>query len=150
RQGEHAKAEPFFRDALEIYEAHLQSYAELKAEAPALNRLANLPPMGAGFLTVSRHLPPRTEHYEPVWQQKAFLARIFERRHLDTLASADGETRELALELRSARERLARLMVVPLPDPKAHAERLKKLTEEKEEAEQKLARRLKVAAPARK
>jgi CHAT domain-containing protein len=39
---------------------------------------------------------------------------------------------------------------VPLPDPKAHAERLARLTEEKERAEQNLARRLKVTAPARK
>jgi CHAT domain-containing protein len=148
-QGEYARAEPFLRDALAVYEAQLRNFAELKAEAEALNRLAEFPLTRDTFLTVSRHLPPRAEHYEPVWQQKAFLTRIFERRHLDTLAgSADDETRALARELRGARERLARLTVVPLPDPKAHAERLQKLTEEKEEAEQKLARRLSVAAPA--
>jgi CHAT domain-containing protein/Tfp pilus assembly protein PilF len=150
-QGEYARAEPFFRDALAVYEAQLRNFADLKAEAEALNRLAALPHTRDGFLTASRHVPPRAEHYQPVWQQKAFLTRIFERRHLDTLAgSADDETRALSLELRGARERLARLTVVPLPDPKAHAERLRKLTEEKEEAEQKLARRLSVSAPARK
>jgi CHAT domain-containing protein len=150
-RGEYAKAEPFFRDALAMFEAQLRTFADLKAEAEALNRLAAFPATRDAFLTVSRHLPPRAEHYEPVWQQKALLARIFERRHLDTLAaSADDETRALFLELRGARERLARLTVVPLPDPKAHAERLQKLTEEKEETEQKLARRLKVSAPARK
>jgi CHAT domain-containing protein len=146
-RGEYAQAEPFLRDALAMYEAHLRIHADLKAEAEALNRLAEFPLTRDGFLTVSRHLPPRAEHYEPVWRQKAFLARIFERRHLDTLASTDDETRGLSLDLRSARERLARLLVVPLPDPKAHAERLQKLTDEKEEAEQKLARRLKVTAP---
>jgi CHAT domain-containing protein/Tfp pilus assembly protein PilF len=149
-QGEYVRAEPFLRDALAMHEAQLRTYADLKSEAEALNRLADFPFTRDAFLTVSRHLPPRAEHYEPVWQQKSFLTRIFERRHLDTLASTDDETRGLSLDLRSARERLARLMVVPLPDPKAHAERLKKLTDEKEEAEQKLARRLKLTVPAKK
>jgi CHAT domain-containing protein/Tfp pilus assembly protein PilF len=149
-QGESARAEPFLRDALAIYEAHLRIYADLKAEAQALNRLAAFPVTRDVFLTVSRHLPPRAEHYQPVWQQKALLARVFERRHLDTLASTDDEARALVVELRSARERLARLAVVPLSDPKAHAERFQQLTQEKEEAEQRLARRLKVTAPARK
>jgi CHAT domain-containing protein/Tfp pilus assembly protein PilF len=146
-QGEYAKAEPFYRDALVMYEAHLRHFADLKAEAEALNHLAAFPLTRDGFLTVSRHLSLRPEHYQLVWQRKASLARIFERRHLDVLASADDQTRQLGLELRSARDRLARIAVVPLPDPKAHAQRLKKLTEEKEEAEQKLARHLKVTAP---
>jgi CHAT domain-containing protein/Tfp pilus assembly protein PilF len=146
-QGEYARAEPLYREALAINQAQLRRFAALKSEAEALNRLADFPLTCDGFLTVSRHLPPRAEHYEPLWQSKSALTRILERRHLDTLASADDETRALALELRSARDRLARLTVVPLPDPDAHAERLRKLTEEKEEAEQKLARRLRVTAP---
>jgi CHAT domain-containing protein/Tfp pilus assembly protein PilF len=149
-QGEYTRAERFYRDALAMYEAQLRTFAGLKAEAEALNRLAQLPRTRDGFLTVSRHLPPQAEHYQPVWQQKAFLARIFERRHLDALTSEDDDTRGLSRDLRSAREQLTRLMVVPLPDPMAHAERLQKLTEEKEEAEQKLARRLKVSAPTKK
>jgi CHAT domain-containing protein/Tfp pilus assembly protein PilF len=146
-RGEYAQAETSFHDALVMYEAQLRTFADLKAEAEALNRFAQFPNTRDAFLTVSRHLPPRADHYEPVWQQKAFLARIFERRHLDTLASQDDDTRALSLALRSARDRLARLAVVPLADPKAHAEHLKKLTEEKEEAEQQLACRLKVTAP---
>ncbi len=146
-QGEYAKAEVCIRDAAAMYAAQLRTFADLKAEAEALNLLAAFPLTRDDFLTVSRHLSPRAEHYQPVWQQKALLARIFERRQLDLLGSADDQTRQLALELRSARERLARLTVVPLPDPKAHAERLRKLTEEKEVAEQKLARHLKVTAP---
>jgi tetratricopeptide (TPR) repeat protein len=149
-QGEYAQAEPFLRDALSVYEAQLRNFADLKAEAEALNRLLQFPRTRDGFLTLSRHLLPRAEHYQPVWQQKALLARVFERRHLDTLASTDDEARALAVELRGARERLARLTVAPLADPKAHAERLQQLTQEKEEAEQKLARRLKLSAPAKK
>jgi CHAT domain-containing protein/Tfp pilus assembly protein PilF len=146
-QGEDTKAEPFFREALVMRQGLFRHYADLKSEAEALNHLKQFPLTRDGYLTVSRHLPPHPDHYEPLWQGKSALTRIAERRHLDTLASADDETRKLALELRSARERLARLTVVPLADPKAHAERLRQFTEEKEAAEQKLARRLKVVLP---
>jgi CHAT domain-containing protein/tRNA A-37 threonylcarbamoyl transferase component Bud32/Tfp pilus assembly protein PilF len=148
-QGEYARAEPFFRDALEMYAAQLRSFADLKSEAEAFNRLADLPPTRDGFLTLSRHLPPRAQHYQLLYQGKSALSRIFERRHLDVAASQDDEARTLSRELSSARGRLARLTVVPLPDPQAHAARLQELTEQKEEVEQKLARRLKVIAPPR-
>jgi CHAT domain-containing protein/Tfp pilus assembly protein PilF len=149
-QGEYARAEPYLRDALAIYAAQLRNFADLKSEAEALNRLAQFPGTLNGALVVSRHLPPRAEHYQPLWQRKSALTRIFERRHLDALATQDDDTRRLALDLRGARDRLARLTVVPLPDPTAHAQRLQALTEEKERAEQKLASRLNVQASTRK
>jgi tetratricopeptide (TPR) repeat protein len=128
-QGEHAKADAFLRDALDMDQAQLRSFAELKSEAEALNRFQAIPLTRDVFLTISRELPPRAEHYEPLWQGKSALTRIFERRHLDTLASTDDETRALALDLRIARERLARLTVggaETRPPPEGHCSRAAK------------------------
>ncbi len=148
--GEYAGAEPLLRDALRMNEDLLRAHADLTSEAEALNRLANFPLTRDVFLTLCRHLPPRPEHYLPIWRARAALTRLLERRHLDTAGSQDEETRRLALELRGARERLARLVVHPLPDPKDHAERLQRLTGEKEAQERRLAQRLQLTLPPRK
>ncbi len=93
------------------------------SEAEALNQLAALPIARDSFLTVTRHASPASS-YAAVWQSKAALTRIVERRQRDLLVTKDDEARRLGLDLRTARQRLARLALVPLADPGKHAERL--------------------------
>src|SRR5262249_13883015 len=64
-------------------------------------------------------------------------------------ASRDPDARHIALDFRAARQRLARALLSPGPDPAAHARRVASLTEDKEELERRLSRRLRLAAPAR-
>src|SRR5260370_36526095 len=70
-QGEYARAEPFCREALKMYRAHLRRLAEVSAEAAALNFAATFPLTHDAYLSVSRHLSATTAVYEETWQRKA-------------------------------------------------------------------------------
>ncbi len=146
-RAEYGPAETLLVRALAMDETLLGHFSDLKPEAEALNYLASLPLTRDGFLTTTRHLPPRPDHYDPVWTAKAFLTRIAERRHRDLLATQDPDAGKLGGELQTARQRLSRLAVVPLPDAKEQAHRLQELTREKEGLERRLAERLHVTRP---
>jgi CHAT domain-containing protein/Tfp pilus assembly protein PilF len=144
--GEHAKAEPLLREALAMYDQLLRQYADLAAEAESRNFAGKLPLTRDGLLSNSRHLPQGAAAYDALWDSRAVLTRLQERRHHDLVASADSETATLADELRSTSRSLARLLLSPGRDVEAHRQTARQLTQAKEELEKRIAARLRLAA----
>jgi CHAT domain-containing protein len=130
-QGQPARAEPLFRRALEMYTRSAAAVAASAPEATALNYLASLPFARDDFLSVTRK-SEKADAYTPVWQSKAALSRIYERRHLAVLAASSREARSLwngVLALRRERENL---LLAPADPAKARARnnRLDEIDEE--------------------
>jgi CHAT domain-containing protein len=144
--GEHARAEPLFREALAMYDQLLRQYADLAAEAESRNFAGKLPLTRDGMLSNSRHLAEGAAAYEALWDSRAVLTLLQERRHHDLVASADPETAALADDLRSTRRSLARLLLSPGRDVEAHRQTARQLTQAKEELEKRIAARLRLAA----
>src|SRR5262249_7416702 len=118
------------------------------SEANALSYAGSLPLTRDGLLSVSRYLR-RTDAttYLHVWRGKAALTRLLERRHQAILRAASDTSdqsrakkiRDLGRDLRATRQQLARLLLTPSKDPKAHTKRLQQLSTAKEELEEQLA-----------
>jgi CHAT domain-containing protein len=144
--GEYARAEPLLREALAMYVGLVRQYADLAAEAESRNFAGKLPLTRDGLLSNSRHLAQGAAAYDALWDSRAVLTRLQERRHRDLLASADPETAALADELRSTRRRLARLLLSPGRDAEARRQTALQLTRAKEELERRIAVRLRLAA----
>jgi CHAT domain-containing protein len=107
-QGEYASAEPLFRRAVAMFVASAAALAASAPEATSLNYLARLPLTRDGYLSVTR-AASRADAYEAVWQSKAALSRLYERRHLAVLAASSPDARSLwdaVLTLRRQREEL--------------------------------------------
>jgi CHAT domain-containing protein/Tfp pilus assembly protein PilF len=130
-QGEYSKAEPLYARALKMYGSSAAALASSAPEATALNYLSSLPLTRDGYLSGTRHLP-KADSYLAVWQSKAALSRIYERRHLAVLAAASPKLRNLwqsILSLRRERERL--LLASANPDrAKARDKRLEAIDED--------------------
>jgi CHAT domain-containing protein len=144
--GEYDKAEPLFKEALDMYGDLAWRYADLVGEAEALNFLATQPLARDALLSASRHRPG-TATYDAVWSDGAALTRLQQRRHRDLMASRDSDARDLGRQLTDARQRLAALLLHPLPDPAEHRKEVQKRTDAKEELEKRLARQLHLDAP---
>jgi CHAT domain-containing protein len=143
--GEHGKAETLLREALGMYRDLLLRYAGLAAEAECLNFLANQPLSRDFFLSATRHPTPSAAAYDALWDSRASITRLQERRHRDLMASRDKGTRDLADQLRQARGDLARRLLRPLTDADQQRAEVQKLTDAKEDLEKRIARKLKVA-----
>jgi CHAT domain-containing protein/tetratricopeptide (TPR) repeat protein len=146
-QGEYAKAEPYCRDALRLQQRQFDRLAENAAEAAALNFATSLPLYFDLFLSVQRRFAEDAAAYDVVWKSRAPLMRILQRRHLDMHASQDPVAQKLALELQSARQRLAHLLLSPAKDAAEHKKKLDELTDAKENLEKQLARQLGLHQP---
>jgi CHAT domain-containing protein len=142
--GQYAQAEPLCREALDMNQRLLREYAELAAEAECLNYAARQPPTRDAFLSVSRRLPG-SPAYDAVWNARAALTRLQERRHRDLLASRDTQTAELAQQLHVTRLILARRLLRPLADAERQRADVQKLTDTKEDLEKRIARTLQLA-----
>jgi CHAT domain-containing protein len=143
--GEHGKARPLSREAVTMYQRLLLNYADLAAEAESRNYLATQPLASDAFLSVSRHLPDSPSDYETLWQSRAALTRLEERRHRDFMASRDRQTAALADQLRLTRLSLAGMLMKPGRDAEAHHKKIEQLTETKEDLEKRIAAKLKLA-----
>jgi CHAT domain-containing protein/Tfp pilus assembly protein PilF len=147
-QGEYAKAEPYYRDALTMHQALTTDRAQSAGEAPALNFAASLPRTRDGFLSVTRHLPDATvPSYVRLWQTKAALTRVYERRHLAVLAATSSEVHQrwqMLLALRRQRERLL-LASVPT-NPTARDQQLAELSQQIDRRDRELLQLLPAAA----
>jgi CHAT domain-containing protein len=130
-QGEYGKAEPLFGRALKIYGSSAAGLAATAAEATALNYLSSLPLSRDAYLSVTRHLP-KADAYQAVWQSKAALSRIYERRHLAVLAAGSPQARSLWQSLLSLRRERETLLLTPAnPDrAKARDKRLEVIDED--------------------
>jgi CHAT domain-containing protein len=144
--GEHRQAEALFGEALAMSRQLLLRYCDLAAEAESLNYLAAQPLARDGLLSASRHLPGRSSVYTVLWDSRAAVTRLQERRHRDLSASSDGATAALADRLRVTRRKLARLLLHPGRAGGQHHAAVDQLTREKEDLEKRIASRLKLAA----
>jgi CHAT domain-containing protein len=142
--GEDAKAEPLFRETLEMHRQLLLRYADLAAEAESWNYLETQPPIRDALLCASLHLP-KASVYEAVWESRAALTRLQERRHRDFMANRDPDTAALANQLRLTRLSLAGLLLKPGRDADAHHKKIEQLTETKEDLEKRIANKLRLA-----
>jgi CHAT domain-containing protein len=145
--GEHEQAEPLYHEALALYGQLLRQFADLAAEAESRNFASSQPVIRDALLSNSRHLAHSAAAYEALWDGRAVLTRLQERRHRDLVASADPETARLAEELRLARRSLARLLLHPGRDAAAHRQFALQLTQAKEDLEKRIAAKLRLAAP---
>jgi CHAT domain-containing protein len=146
-RGDYARAEPLLREALAMFQGQALRYADSAAEAEALNLVASLPPARDAYLSVTRHIAADPSVYDRVWESRAALTRLLERRHRDLLASRDAEVRDLAQQLAEARQRLAYLLLNPGRDAQEHQQEVLRRSDAKEELEKRLARQLKLAPP---
>ena len=137
-RGAFAQAEPFYREAIGMYQGHFYRVADAASEAEALNFAATFPGTHNAFLSITSRLSASASAYDVLWQSRSAGSRITERRHLDLLASRDKDCQKLFLELQLARQRVARQLLAPARKADEHAELLQKLTDEKEEVEKKL------------
>jgi CHAT domain-containing protein len=143
---DYGKAGPLFREGVGISRGLLLRYAELAAEAASLNYLATQPPARDGLLSVTRHPEAAVPVYDALWDGRAALTRLQERRHRDLMASRDKDTADLANQLRLARADLARRLLRPDRDPDKQRAEVQKLTDAKEDLEKRIARKLQLAA----
>ena len=119
-QSEYAKAEPLLRRALRMYSDSAVSLAAFSPEATALNYLASQPMARDGYLSATLRLP-KTDAYAAVWQTKAALSRVYERRHLAVLAATSKEARELWDDVLSLKRERERLLLAPADPARAKA-----------------------------
>jgi CHAT domain-containing protein len=144
--GEHTRAEAFFREALAMHSQLLRQLADLAAEAESQSFASSLPQSRDVLLSNSWHLAQSAAAYEALWDSRAVLTRVQERRHRDLVASADPATAALADELQGTRQRLSRLLLAPGRDAQAHRQAVAQLTQAKEDLEKRIAQKLPVRA----
>jgi CHAT domain-containing protein len=122
------------------------SFADASAEAETLNFLLAqfLPQARDLYLSVSTNLPRAStaDAYAVLWWGKAALARAFERRQHLLRQIDDDKVRHKLKELLDARRELARLVLGLDKQAKGRDERLRQLTEHKEDLEKELAAKL--------
>jgi CHAT domain-containing protein len=138
-EGEYSKAEPLFARALKMYQSSAAALAASAPEATALNYLSSLPLSRDGYLSATRDLP-RVDAYLPVWQSKAALSRIQERRHLAALTATSPRARSLWQSLLSLRRERETLLLTPANPARAKArdKRLEAIDEKIREKEAEL------------
>jgi CHAT domain-containing protein len=140
--GQSTKAEPLCREAVAMQHQLLRQFASLAAEAESRNFASTQPLAHDVLLSVSRTSQQPAQAYDTLWDGRALLTRLEERRHRDVLASANPDTTQLAAQLRQTRESLARLLLNPTRAPERRLLQVQKLTDDKEDLEKRIAARL--------
>ncbi len=133
-QEKYTEAAPFFRAALAMQQRLGELYSGARSDGEALTFLASLPLTRDPLLSNARlgGLDPGAAH-AAVWDSKAALSRVFERRHLAArAAAADPRAAPLLDQLTDTRRRRADLILAPEPTDLAtrqkRADDLKELT----------------------
>jgi CHAT domain-containing protein len=142
--GEYVKAEPLLREALDMDRALLRRYADLAAEAEALNYAASQPLTRDALLSVTRDQANAAAVYDALWDSRALLTRLQEQRHRALAASRDPSPRDLADQLRLARLNLSRRLLRPLNNADENRAEVGRLTDAKEDLEKRFASQMKL------
>ncbi|HEV3257850.1 MAG TPA: tetratricopeptide repeat protein, partial [Gemmataceae bacterium] len=139
-RGHHGKALGYHERALAMNQGLLRHFGELVSEAEALGMAATFPLTRDAVLSVSARVPRSDARvYQHVWQSKAVLTRILERRHLALLATSSRGARDKWQALLDARRHIDRALALPSRDDAARDRELRELTERKERLERELA-----------
>src|SRR5437763_1411242 len=124
--------------------ALLRRYADLAAEAEALNYATTQTLTRDDLLSATRHSANPAAVYEDLWDSRALLTRLQEQRHRYLAASRDPALRDLADQLRLARLALSQRLLQPLKDAEANRAEVGRLTDAKEDLEKRLATQMKL------
>jgi tetratricopeptide (TPR) repeat protein len=143
-QGEHGKALPYCEQALAMQQKQLQHLADSAPEAEALALTNGLSVTQDAVLSAAAHVSGSdATAYGQVWQSKAALTRVLERRHLARLAAAASPAaRDKWQALLDTRRHLDRVLARPARDADAREREVRELTNRKERLERELAERL--------
>jgi CHAT domain-containing protein len=139
-RGDLAGADLLLLEALEMNNRLARSFADLAAEAEVLNFLASQTPARSGYLSLTASLdgqdPGRAS--APLWAGKGLLLHALAQRQ--RLLHADPELRPRIDQLLAVRQELARWVLSPAPElnDEVRRQRLRQLTERKEELEREL------------
>jgi CHAT domain-containing protein/tetratricopeptide (TPR) repeat protein len=138
--GEPRKALPLCERALAIDRRHIDDLAASAPEAHALAFAGSLHPTCYLLLSLTRHIDNAdADTYGHVWDAKAAVTHVLERRHLAARAARDKKTNDTWLALGDKRRELARLLLTPVPtDEEARNARDKavnRVTDQKEQLE---------------
>jgi CHAT domain-containing protein/Tfp pilus assembly protein PilF len=120
-QREYGKAEPFACQGLAMYTRLANRLAQVAPEPVALNAAATFPLTRGLLLSVTRSLPDVTARtYDAVWQSKASITRVYQRRHLALIAAAsDASVRKDWEQLQQLRRQREQLLLAPAPRDRA-------------------------------
>jgi CHAT domain-containing protein/Tfp pilus assembly protein PilF len=142
-QGKDTAAVAALGQGLAMYQKLADVFAETHAEAEALNYLASLPGTQHIFLSATLRLSKTdpAAHYAILWEGKAALARVLERRQRFLGGMRDPALRKKMEKLLEVRRQLAALVLTPAGSKgdQDRAKRLSRLTESKEALEKELA-----------
>jgi CHAT domain-containing protein len=119
-QGRPGAAEPLYGEALAMRRRLAEEYAFSRSEGDTLNLLTTFEGTLSAYLSVTdRPGVDPAATYTALWNAKAAVSRVFERRHLAArAASASPHVRRLWGELSGLRRRRADLLLAPEPrDP---------------------------------
>jgi CHAT domain-containing protein len=144
-QGEFGKAEPLFRQALDMSNQQATRLAQIAPEPVALNYAATFPMSRDALLSSTRHLSgSEARTYAAVWHTRAAVTRVYQRRHLALIAAAtDDAVRQAWDRLQLLRHRREQLLLAPVPkDASARDDKLKQLNDELDRLEKELLPRL--------
>jgi CHAT domain-containing protein/Tfp pilus assembly protein PilF len=142
-QGEPAQAQLYYRQALAMYQQLGSALLAGSAEAEGLNYLAQLPLTRDAYLSVTRDLADQGEPaYRVLWQVKGAVAGMLQKRRLALVQSQDQATHALAQKLAMTRQALANLLRPGTDLRPGQAERVRELSELKEQLEKQLADKL--------
>jgi CHAT domain-containing protein/tetratricopeptide (TPR) repeat protein len=138
--GEPRRAMAHLQRALAMYRGYVDDLAAYAPEAEGLAFAASLPRTRDGLLSVARHVDDSDAGtYARVWDAKAAVTRVLERRHLAARAAQDKQASETWRELGDTRRQLARLLLQPTANKEARDKEVNRLTERKEKLERDLA-----------
>jgi len=140
-QGEYGKALFYFKQALAMHRGHVNRFLTAAPEGQALAFLRSQPLTRDAYLSVTTQTQnPAPLGYAEVWQSRAQLSRLLQRRHQSTriALAASEETRHKWQDLLDARRHLARLLLEPGKDLAARDQELARLTDRKESLERAL------------
>jgi CHAT domain-containing protein/Tfp pilus assembly protein PilF len=142
-RGERADAESHLRQALAMYQRLGSALLAGSAEAEGLNYLANLPLTRDTYLSVTRDLADKGElAYHALWQVKGAVAGMLQQRRLALAQAQDQATHALAQKLAMTRQALANFLRPGTDLRPGQAERVRELSELKEQLEKQLADKL--------
>lgn len=136
-RGRDEKALDLLRRSVSMYQSVSEVFFAAASEAEALNFAVSLPRTRDGLIEAHRRLGrPAGELYADLWNDKALLTRVFQRRREDLLRFGDPKVLK---ELQEARSDLARLALAPADPTGKVAEQLRILSGRKEHLERRLA-----------
>jgi CHAT domain-containing protein/tetratricopeptide (TPR) repeat protein len=144
-RGEHAEALRCYEEALRQYHKQLTLHTAGAPEPAAHAFISSLPATRDALLSCSRDRPDYdATAYRQIWDSRAFVFRLLQRRHLAArvAASADKITRARWDELLETRTRISQLMLDSPADLKARDHELQELFGRRDRLERDLDRLL--------